>query len=118
MRRDNKHGNEAGAGVYVEGSSVVVIRGELSTAVKMRIVVALREKVRLWAAKRIDAKITFVLNLYRQFQNAGTITYATPIYFNVIWRFNFIYTHIKVSVTAEVQYYPNKNDLTTLITTN
>lgn len=65
--------------------------------------VALLEGVQLWAAKRIDAKITFVLNLYRQFQNAGIITYATLLYFNMIRRYNFIYMHIKVSVTVEVQ---------------
>jgi len=118
MRRDNKHGNETGAGVHVEGSTAAVIRGRLSTAVKMRFLVALLEKVRLWAAKRFDAKITFVLNLYRQFQNAGIVTYATLLYSNVIWRCNFIYTHIKVSVTEEVQYYSNKNDITTLITMN
>jgi hypothetical protein len=74
MRRDNKHGNEAGAGVCVEGSTAVVIRSTLSKAVKMRKLVALVEEVRLWAAKRIDAKITFVLNLYRQFQNTSIIT--------------------------------------------
>jgi len=79
----------------------------------MRILVALLEKLRLWACKRIDAKITFILNLYRQFQNASIVTYATLLYSNVIWRYNFIYTHINVSVTAEVQYYPNKNDITT-----
>jgi len=45
MRPDNKHGNEAGAGVYVEGSTAVVIRGKLSTDVKMGILVALLEKV-------------------------------------------------------------------------
>ena len=99
MRRDNKHGNEAGAGVCVEASTAVVIRSRLSKTVKMRML----EEVLLWAAKRIDAKITFVLNLYRQFQNAGTITYATRLYFNMTRRYNFIYMHIKVSVTAEVQ---------------
>jgi hypothetical protein len=102
MRR-GKHSNEAGAGVCVEGSTAVVIRSRLSEAVKMRMLVALLEEVLLWAAKRIDAKITFVLNLYRQFQNAGTITYATLPYFNMIRRYNFIYVHNKVSVTAEVQ---------------
>jgi len=103
MRRDNKHGNEADAGVCVEGSTAVVIRNRLSKAVKMRMLVALLEEMRLWAGKRIGAKITFVLNLYRQFQKAGIITYATLLYFNMIRRYNFIYTHIKVSVTAEVQ---------------
>jgi hypothetical protein len=99
MRRDNKHGNEAGAGVCVDGSTAVVIRNRLSKAVKMRMLVALLEEVRLWAAKRIDAKITFVLNLYRLFQNAGIITYATLLYFNMIRRYNFVYMHINVSVT-------------------
>jgi hypothetical protein len=61
------------------------------------------EEARLWVAKRIDTKITFVLNSYRQFQNAGIITYATLLYFNMIRHYNFIYMHIKVSVTVEVQ---------------
>jgi hypothetical protein len=65
--------------------------------------VALLEELRLWVARRIDAKITFVLNSYRQFRKAGIITYATLLYFNTIRRSNFIYMHIKVSVTAEVQ---------------
>ena len=105
MPRDNKHGNEAGAGGCRDVSTAV-----LSESLKMRLLVALLEEVRLWAAKRIDAELNFVLNSYRQFQNVRIITSRHGA--------TILYMHIKVCVTTEVQKCPNKNDLTSLKTTN
>jgi hypothetical protein len=68
MHRDNKHGNEACVGIRREGSTAIISGRKQSKAVKMPMLVALLEEMRLWVPKRIDAKISFELNSYRQFQ--------------------------------------------------